>query len=208
MPGDSPVVDSSRSWSHGISFDNFTSLVQRHAATVSISVPHSTTASASLLSTAVAVPEIHPEPPSTQDPLPTAGPMKTTLGAAVPADIRRWEPSIVKYARQNGIDPNLVAAMMMTESQGNPVAMSSRGAVGLMQVVDGPYDPEANIALGATIIAANLRRYSGNVELSLAAYNAGAGAVDQFRGVPPYLETETYVYVVLNRYYLYQPDGT
>ncbi|HLZ09387.1 MAG TPA: lytic transglycosylase domain-containing protein, partial [Chloroflexota bacterium] len=142
------------------------------------------------------------------NPVPAAGPIKKTLGANVPLDVRRWEPSILKYAQQNGINPNLVAAMMMTESQGNPEALSSRGAVGLMQVVDGPSDPEANIALGATIIASNLQRYSGNVELSLAAYNAGAGAVDQFGGVPPFLETETYVYLVLNRYYLYQSSGS
>ena len=137
-------------------------------------------------------------------PISPANPIQSRLSTIVPADIRRWESSIDKYADANGIDPNLVAAMMLTESRGDPSARSSMGAVGLMQVVGGPPEPEANIAEGSRIIAANLQRYGGDVELGLAAYNAGAGAVDKYGGVPPFLETETYVFLVLNRYYLYQ----
>lgn len=113
----------------------------------------------------------------------------------------------MKYAAQYRLDPNLVAAVIMTESAGNPQATSKMGAVGLMQVVDGSYDPDQNVGEGTQILAGNLGRYGGNLEWTLAAYNAGAGAVDKFQGVPPYFETQTYVYLVLNRYYLYSPAG-
>jgi soluble lytic murein transglycosylase-like protein len=109
----------------------------------------------------------------------------------------------VKYAAENDLDPNLVAAVIMTESGGNSQATSKKGAIGLMQIVNGPYDPEENVRDGTRILADRLRRYGGDLELGLAAYNAGAGAVDRFGGIPTYGETETYVFVVLNRYYLY-----
>ncbi len=129
----------------------------------------------------------------------------TVLGASVPAQVRRWEALISKYANQNGLDPNLVAAIIMTESGGNPNATSPHGAVGLMQVVGGSYDPETNVAEGTRIFADNLRQFDGNVELALAAYNAGANSVTRYQGIPPYLETQNYVFEVLNRYYLYSP---
>ena len=192
------------SWSHGISFDQFTRLVQQHA-----SSPPTPGASPSVTSGLARV----VEPSSTSSaareisesaPISPASPVKNRLSSLVPAEVRRWEALIDKYADLNAVDPNLVAAMMVTESRGNPAARSSMGAVGLMQVVNGPPDPEANVSTGAQIIASNLKRYGGDVELSLAAYNAGAGAVDRYGGVPPFLETETYVYLVLNRYFLYQ----
>ena len=192
------------SWSHGISFDQFSRLVQEHAATTPVPqaqvTPLPTTAPESPASPTSIPPQMTPEPA----PISAASPMQSRLSPVVPTDVRRWEAAIDKYADENGIDPNLVAAMMLTESQGNPAARSSMGAIGLMQVVNGPPDPDANIAEGARIIASDLKRYGGDVELSLAAYNAGAGAVDHYGGVPPFLETETYVYLVLNRYYLYQ----
>jgi soluble lytic murein transglycosylase-like protein len=121
----------------------------------------------------------------------------------VPESIRQWEPLIDKYALDNELDPNLVAAIMMTESAGNPQATSKKGAVGLMQIVNGSYDPETNVRDGTRILANELKRYGGDLELSLAAYNAGAGAVNRFGGIPPYSETQTYIFEVLNRYYLY-----
>lgn len=130
----------------------------------------------------------------------------TALGPSVPAQVRRWEALISKYANQNGLDPNLVAAIIMTESSGNPNATSPHGAIGLMQVVGGSYDPETNIAQGTKIFADNLRHFDGNVELALAAYNAGANSVARYQGIPPYLETQNYVFEVLNRYYLYSPS--
>jgi hypothetical protein len=129
----------------------------------------------------------------------------STLGSAVPSQILRWQPFIEKYASQYGLDPNLLAAIIMTESSGNPNATSSRGAVGLMQVVGGSYDPETNIAQGTKIFADDLRQFNGDVELALAAYNAGPASVSRYQGIPPYLETENYVFEVMNRYYLYSP---
>jgi len=129
------------------------------------------------------------------------------LGSTVPGEIRRWESLILKYAVPLGLDPNLVAAVMMTESGGNPNATSSKGAIGLMQVVGGSYDPETNVRQGTRILANDLGRFNGDVELALSAYNAGAHAVDTYSGVPPYLETENYVFEVLNRYYLYSPTS-
>jgi len=130
----------------------------------------------------------------------------STLGSAVPSQILRWQPLIEKYASQYGLDPNLLAAIIMTESGGNPNATSSRGAIGLMQVVGGSYDPATNIAQGTKIFADNLRLFNGDVELALAAYNAGPASVSRYQGIPPYLETENYVFEVMNRYYLYSPS--
>jgi soluble lytic murein transglycosylase-like protein len=119
--------------------------------------------------------------------------------------VRRWEPLILKYAAAYQLDPNLIAAIMMTESAGNPAAVSQRGAVGLMQVINGSSDPETNIQQGAQILANYLQRFGGDLELGLAAYNAGPNAVSRAGGIPPYLETQTYIFRVLNRYYLYSP---
>jgi len=140
-------------------------------------------------------------PTSTQSPAPGV----PSLGSTVPPEIMRWGTLILKYAGLHGLDPNLVAAVMMTESGGNPNATSSKGAIGLMQVVGGSYDPETNISQGSQILANDLQRFNGDLELALSAYNAGAHAVDAYSGIPPYLETENYVFAVLNRYYLYSP---
>jgi soluble lytic murein transglycosylase-like protein len=134
---------------------------------------------------------------------PAVAPAVATLGTAVPASIRQWQPYILKYAQQFGVDPNLIAAIMMSESGGNPNATSSAGAVGLMQVMGGAYDPDANVRDGVQLLAASLQHYGGDLDLGVAAYNAGTAAVDAYRGIPPFLETESYVFSVLNRYYLY-----
>lgn len=131
----------------------------------------------------------------------------SVLGSTVPPQIRQWAPLIEKYAVQDGLDPNLIAAVMRTESNGNPRALSPMGAVGLMQVMNGSNDPETNIRQGAQILAQDIQHFNGDVELALSAYNAGTHAVDRFGGIPPYLETENYVFEVLNRYYLYSPSN-
>src|SRR4029453_15491073 len=110
----------------------------------------------------------------------------------VPAQIRRWEPLILKAARKHDVDPALIAAVMMTESSGNPEAVSPMGAIGLMQVLGGPTDPEANIDLGATMLSSHLRRF-GSIDLALAAYNAGPGNVLEHGGVPPFQETRDHI---------------
>jgi len=127
----------------------------------------------------------------------------TKLGSAVPPDVRRWEGMILAASDRYKIDPNLIAALMMTESGGHENALSPVGAVGLMQIMYGPWDPETNIRQGTAILASNLRRYSGRVDLALAGYNAGNGAVAKYGGIPPYRETRAHVFRVLLRYELY-----
>lgn len=121
------------------------------------------------------------------------------LGERVPASIRRWEPLIARAARKHDLDPSLIAALMQTESGGNPNAVSSANAIGLLQVLNGPFDPEANIDQGAAMLAGHIKRF-GNLNLALAAYNAGPGAVIQYGGVPPYDETYNHVTRTLASY--------
>ena len=125
------------------------------------------------------------------------------LGSAVPASVSQWGGTIVSASNAYGVDPNLVAAIMRTESGGDPNAGNPSGAVGLMQVVSGSDDPSTNIYEGVRLYAQYLSEFNGNTELALAAYNAGDGAVRQYGGIPPYSETQNYVYNVMNRYYLY-----
>lgn len=126
-------------------------------------------------------------------------PTEPRLSPNVPAAIRRWEPLILRAARRQQVDPNLVAALMLTESGGDPNAVSPMHAIGLMQVLDGPTDPEANIEQGVAMLAGHLRRF-GAVNLALAAYNAGPNAVASYGGIPPYQETQTHVARTLASY--------
>jgi soluble lytic murein transglycosylase-like protein len=136
-------------------------------------------------------------------PAPAAEPAKPArLNDSVPAAIRRWEPLILRHAAANGLDPHLLAALMHVESAGREDAVSPKNAVGLMQVLDGPVDPEQNVGQGATILAGHLRAF-GDLELALAAYNAGPGAVRAHGGVPPYEETRWHVYLTRWWYWAY-----
>lgn len=90
----------------------------------------------------------------------------------------------------------------MTESSGEPGAVSAKNAVGLMQVLDGAADPEANIAEGTRILGGLLKQY-GSVELALAAYNAGPGNVAKYGGVPPVEETRQHIQRTLASYARY-----
>lgn len=100
------------------------------------------------------------------------------------------------------IDESLIRAVIHAESAFNPHALSSQGALGLMQLmpqtakelgVSERRHPEQNIFAGSHYLAQQLKRYQGNVALALASYNAGPGAVDRFKGVPPYEETKRYI---------------
>lgn len=125
------------------------------------------------------------------------------LGSAVPASVSQWGGSIVSTSNAYGVDPNLVAAIIRTESGGDPSAGNPSGAVGLMQVLGGSYDPDTNIRQGVALYSQYLAEFNGNTKLALAAYNAGDGAVRTYGGIPPYPETQNYVDNVMNRYYLY-----
>jgi soluble lytic murein transglycosylase-like protein len=107
------------------------------------------------------------------------------------------------------VDHRLVESLIEMESSFNPSAVSRAGAMGLMQLmpavarrygVRDALDPAQNIDAGVRHLRNLLLRYGGNLELTLAAYNAGPGAVERYDGVPPYLETREYVFRVLFRY--------
>ncbi|HEY3081327.1 MAG TPA: lytic transglycosylase domain-containing protein [Chloroflexota bacterium] len=135
----------------------------------------------------------------------TARPMpyvETALGAGVPASIRKYEEFIQRAAREYNVDPNFVAAVIMTESSGDPEAVSHRNAVGLMQVLDGPMDPEQNVFEGTQLLGRWLK-YFGRVDLALAAYNAGPGNVIKYGGVPPFAETHNHIARTMARYATY-----
>lgn len=112
---------------------------------------------------------------------------------------------VADAARRHQVDPRLVHAVISVESRYRPWARSRKGAMGLMQLmpdtardlhVRDPYDPASNIDGGVRHLRRLLDRF--DVGLALAAYNAGAAAVDKFRGVPPYRETQAYVRQVLH----------
>jgi soluble lytic murein transglycosylase-like protein len=126
--------------------------------------------------------------------------------AADPDDMHRL---IAETAKRHGLDPDLVLAVVSVESAFRPNAVSPKGAQGLMQLMPGtarelgvtdPLDPAANLDGGTRYLNALLRQFNGDLKRALAAYNAGAGAVNRHRGVPPYRETREYVQKVLDRY--------
>jgi hypothetical protein len=126
--------------------------------------------------------------------------------------INRYEDHIGKAARRYRLDPLLIRAVVREESNFDPQAVSSKGAMGLMQLmpetaqdmgVANPYDPEANILGGTRYLRVNLDRFKGNLRLTLAAYNAGPERVEQAGGIPAIPETIDYVQKVLARYRQY-----
>lgn len=132
-----------------------------------------------------------------------SGNKKTTTGTSSNFNLAQI---INNAAAKYGVDPRLVAAMIQTESGGNPNAVSPAGAEGLMQLmpstanllgVANPLDPKQNVDGGTRLISNLLKKYKGDKKKALAAYNAGSGAVDKYNGVPPYPETQTYVNRIL-----------
>ena len=120
-----------------------------------------------------------------------------------------FSDALLQISGKHGIPPKLIQAIIQVESQGNPKAVSPRGALGLMQLmpevieacqVADPFDPLANIRAGVRHFHYLLLQFSGNLSLALAAYNAGAGAVRHYGGIPPYPETRKYLQRVLREY--------
>jgi len=113
-------------------------------------------------------------------------------------------------ARGQGVSPTLIKSVIEVESGYDPMAKSSKGAMGLMQLMPGtaqdlgvldPWNPTENITAGTKYLSWLIRKYNGNIMKALAAYNAGPNAVDSYGGIPPYQETTDYVRSVLARLY-------
>jgi Transglycosylase SLT domain len=121
----------------------------------------------------------------------------------VPADTP-FGDSIVEIARRRNVNPALVAAIVRAESAFDPMAVSKKGARGLMQLMpatarrfgtlpDDLFDAEINVETGVAYLGDLISRYASDLALVLAAYNAGERAVEEYRGVPPYRETREYI---------------
>lgn len=116
-------------------------------------------------------------------------------------------PLVASYSNLYDVPQNLIIAIIQNESAFNPNAVSPKGAKGLMQLMDinsraaniNPFDPEQNIRTGTKLFARLLKQYD-NVELALAAYNAGEGNVAKYGGIPPFPETKVYIQRVMSHY--------
>jgi soluble lytic murein transglycosylase-like protein len=120
------------------------------------------------------------------------------------------DAAIDEAAARHNVDPNLVRAVIKVESNFNPNAVSRKGAMGLMQLmpqtarslnVANPFDPEQNVDAGVRQLKQLMQNYGGDVKLTLAAYNAGPGAVARSAGVPHFAETRNYVKRITQLYY-------
>lgn len=131
---------------------------------------------------------------------------------SVGLNLDAFREEVARASLEHGVDPALMRAIMHAESAFRPNVVSHKGAQGLMQLipataerfgVSDAFDPSQNIDGGARYLAWLLKRFDGDIELAAAGYNAGEGAVERFKGVPPYEETQRYVErvgILLQRY--------
>ncbi len=133
-----------------------------------------------------------------------------------PTSFTSYDELIRSASDRYSVDADLIRAVIKTESDFNSTARSNKGAMGLMQLmpdtarlhnVVNAYDPIDNIEGGVRHLKLLLGRYQGDLKLSLAAYNAGINAVEKFRGIPPFAETQEYVRRVLQQYQAYRASG-
>jgi soluble lytic murein transglycosylase-like protein len=149
----------------------------------------------------------HPEPaPEAQEPAEPAPATQPSVERGALLRDTAYAGLITAAAEAHGVDPLLVQALIQVESNYKPRARSSKGAMGLMQLmpstarqynVRNAYDPKANINAGVQKLKSLIEKWEGNLALALASYNAGEGAVIKFNGVPPYRETRNYVSKIL-----------
>ncbi|RTL51417.1 MAG: lytic transglycosylase domain-containing protein [Rhodocyclaceae bacterium] len=145
------------------------------------------------------------------DDLPATSPAKGVAPQRLAAGMRRFSADIAEVAMQNQLEPELLHALIQVESGYDPGAVSRAGAVGLMQLMPDTArrygardrrDPRENLRAGARYLRDLMQRFSGNLTLALAAYNAGEGAVVHHGlQIPAFEETRSYVPAVLRRYH-------
>ena len=137
----------------------------------------------------------------------------TASRSKTPAQQHRYDGLIGEAARLYQLPEPFIRAVMRVESGFNPTVVSRAGAMGLMQLmpktarsmgVSDPFDARQNILGGARYLRILANRFKGDLVLTVAAYNAGEGAVEKYNGVPPYKETQRYVRRVLQHYYAYR----
>ncbi|MFH1490125.1 MAG: lytic transglycosylase domain-containing protein [Pseudomonadota bacterium] len=125
----------------------------------------------------------------------------------------RFQSYILAAANRYKVDPALVKAVIKAESSYDPAAVSEKGARGLMQLMPGtaealgveePFNPEQNIHAGVKYIRQLLNQFEGDLELALAAYNAGSKKVKEYHGIPPFKTTQLYLKKVFQYYRHYQ----
>lgn len=159
------------------------------------------------------VPSTNRPPSGQQSSLPTAAPIGKQTLAADPANVSPDRQSlnlmVAGAGHRHQIDPDFINSVIRAESGFNSRAVSKKGAQGLMQLmpqtasqlgVANSFDPNSNVEGGTKYLRALLEKYNYDVPKALAAYNAGARRVDQYRGVPPYNETRAYVASIIRDY--------
>ncbi len=133
---------------------------------------------------------------------------ESAQGRAHMPTMAEWDPIIGHGSRISGLDPGLIRAVIRVESNNDPLAISPKGAQGLMQLMPGtqahlgvtdPFDPRANVEAGSLYLRRQLDAF-GTLDLALAAYNAGPGNVQRHGGIPPFRETQDFVRKVLALY--------
>jgi soluble lytic murein transglycosylase-like protein len=134
-------------------------------------------------------------------------------GPSVIVSENSYEDLIVSASDRHRVDADLIRAVIKAESNFNSEARSNKGAIGLMQLMPDTarlynvgriFDPTENIEGGVRHLKLLLGRYQGDLQLSLAAYNAGIKAVEKYGGIPPFVETQDYVRRVLRYYDTYR----
>ena len=149
---------------------------------------------------------------------PSSGTRATSSsGSKDPVRYSRYDGLIGDAARLYQLPESFIRAVMRVESDFNPSVVSRAGAMGLMQLmpktarsmgVSDPFDARQNIHGGARYLRILANRFKGDLVLTVAAYNAGEGAVEKYGGIPPYKETQRYVRRVLKHYYSYRSEST
>jgi soluble lytic murein transglycosylase-like protein len=161
----------------------------------------------------VSVEKIEAIAPVVQSPsAPSAAPIAAPVVEPSPATPREL---VEHHAKKAGLPPELVRSLASAESAFNQKAVSNKGAIGIMQLMPqtaaslavDPHQADQNVEGGVRYLKELLAKYDGDVAKALAAYNAGPGAVEKYKGIPPYRETVQYVDRVIRRYLKEKPEA-